>query len=367
MMKKVLALVLSLIMVLSMVACGGSGDGSSAAPADGSTPAADSQADTQPAEAGKYDALDPVVMIGADACAVGAAGQLWGEAFAKYVAEITGNKLTVEYHPNSEFGGDEPIINMLQTNDIQFQVSQTAPIVAYVPEMAAFDLPMVFAAYDAATIDKAINGDNEFTQGMKAAYNDKGFVLLGFLQGATFRLTTSNKELKTIDDFKGLQIRTMNNQNHMAFWQALGAEPTPLGWADVPDALRNGLIQAQENAADTCAGAHFEEVQKYLALTNHILYCNQMAMNKEFYDSLDPAYQEAIAEAVQKATAEIAPSLTNLDLDNKKLLTDGGMEMIEYDADFYNTIINLPAVQELYTKIDADVNGLGSKLQAALQ
>ena len=55
--------------------------------------------------------------------------------------------------------------------------------------------------------------------------------LLGFLQNATFRLTTSNRELKTLEDFKGLQIRTMENANHMEFWQAIGAQPTPLAWA----------------------------------------------------------------------------------------------------------------------------------------
>ena len=49
---------------------------------------------------------------------------------------------------------------------------------------------------------------------------------LHFLQGGTFRETTSNKKIETIDDFNGLKIRTMENKNHMAFWQAMGAAPT---------------------------------------------------------------------------------------------------------------------------------------------
>ncbi len=49
--------------------------------------------------------------------------------------------------------------------------------------------------------------------------------ILGYLQNATYRLTTSNVKLDTLDAFKGLQIRTMENQNHMAFWSALGAAP----------------------------------------------------------------------------------------------------------------------------------------------
>lgn len=51
-------------------------------------------------------------------------------------------------------------------------------------------------------------------------------------------------------------------------------------------ALQNGTIDAHENAADTVLGANIQEVQKYLACTNHILYANQLSMNKEKYDSL---------------------------------------------------------------------------------
>lgn len=59
----------------------------------------------------------------------------------------------------------------------------------------------------------------------------------------------------------------------MAFWTAIGAEPTPLAWAEVYFALQSGTITAEENAADTIVGANLNEVQKYLAETNHILIC----------------------------------------------------------------------------------------------
>ena len=43
-------------------------------------------------------------------------------------------------------------------------------------------------------------------------------------------------------------------------------------------------MRAQENAADTCVGSNLNEVQKYLAFTNHILYANMMIMNQEAYE-----------------------------------------------------------------------------------
>lgn len=353
-MKKFLAMLLALAMCLVLVACGG-----------GTTTEPDTQEDTQ-TEAGPYDALDPVELIGADSTGKGAAGQIFGEYVASRVAEITGGKLTIDYHPNGDLGGDADLLRQMQSNDIQLVVCQTAPTVSFIPEMAVFDLPMSFAKFDGDKIDSVLNGDNAFTAALGKAYEAQSLHLLGFLQNATYRLTTANEDLSTMDGFKGLQIRTMENANHMAFWQAIGAEPTPLAWAEVYISLQNGTIDAEENAADTCVGANFQEVQKYLACTNHILYCNQICINKEAYESLDPAYQAALDQAVADAIAYMRPQLEKIDKDNKQILVDGGMTLIEYDAAFYDNILNMDGVKALYTKIDGDTNGLANLLMGAL-
>lgn len=315
-----------------------------------------------------YDDLEAVELIGADSTGKGAAGQIFGELVASKVDEITGGKLTIDYHPNGELGGDEDLLRQMQSNDIQIVVCQTAPVVSFIPEMAVFDMPMVFAKYDGDTINEVLNGaDSSFRQELAAAYEEADAHLLGILQNATYRLTTANVELNTLEDFKALQIRTMNNSNHMAFWTAIGAEPTPLAWAEVYFALQSGTIDAEENAADTVVGANLNEVQSVLACTNHILYANQICISKEAYDELDPAYQAALDQAVAEATEEMRVQLSDIDAENKKILEDGGMTIIEYDNAFFDEILALESVQTLMADIDASVNGLGTSLQEALE
>ena len=364
-MKKVISLAMAAAMATSLVACGGSSASSTAPAASAGSTAAPAAS----AAAGDvdYSALDAVELVGGDSTGKGAAGQIFGELVASKVDEITGGQLTIDYHPNGDLGGDADLLRQMQSNDIQLVVCQTAPTVSFIPEAAVFDLPMAFAKYDGDTIDAVLNGeDSAFHTDMAAAYENAGFHLLGFLQNATYRLTTADKDLSTLADFKGLQIRTMENANHMAFWTAIGAEPTPLAWAEVYFALQSGTIHAQENAADTCVGANFQEVQKYLACTNHILYCNQICMSKEAWDSLDPAYQAALTQAVSEAIAEMRPQLESIDQENKQKLVDGGMQLIEYSDEFYDEVLAVQGVQDLYTKIDADVNGLGTTLQESL-
>lgn len=360
-MKKFAALFLSMAMALTLASCGNTPPASSSAPGSASNSA--SQGTDDP-----YANLDPVELVGADSSSKGAACQLFGELVASKVAEITGDKLTIDYHTNGDLGGDSDLLRQMQSNDIQIVVCQTAPVVSFIPEMAVFDLPMVFSKYDGDTIDKVLNGaDSQFKSQLSDAYEAADFHLLGFLQNATYRLTTANKDLKDLDSFKGLQIRTMENNNHMAFWTAIGAEPTPMAWAEVYFALQSGAIDAQENAADTCVGANFQEVQKYLACTNHILYVNQIAINKDAYEELDPAYQAALDQAVSEAMDEMRPQLIQIDKDNKDTLVNGGMTLVEYDDAFYDEVLNLQAVKDLYAKIDNEVGGLGTTLQSALE
>ena len=361
-MKKVFALLLALTMIVGLAACG-----SQSAPAATQAPAQQEPAPQAETAADPYADLAPVELISADSTSKGAAGQVFQEYVAKRVAEITGGKLTIDYHPNSELGGDADILRQVQSGDIDISLCQTAPVVSFIPEVAVFDLPMVFSKYDGDTINKVLNGDGAFHTQLSEAYNKAGFELLGFLQNATYRLTTANTALNTLEDFKHLQIRTMQNANHMAFWTAIGAEPTPLAWPEVYQALQTGNIDAQENAADTCVGANFQEVQKYLACTNHILYLNQICINADSFNALDPAYQAALRQAVADAIDYMRPQLADIDKNNKQILVDGGMTLIEYDAAFYDSILNLDGVKELYNKIDSDVGGLGTALRDELQ
>lgn len=159
----------------------------------------------------------------------------------------------------------------------------------------------------------------------------------------------------------------MGNSNHMAFWTAIGAEPTPLPWSEVYFALQSGTVDAQENAADTIRGANLYEIQKVLACTNHILYANQICITKKAYEELDPKYQAALNQAVEEALADMRPALLRVDEENRNALESEGMRVITYGNEFYDEVLALDSVQGLYRDIDASVNGLGTVLKECLE
>ena len=364
-MKKISALVLALAMCMALVSCGG---GDTSTPSTSTPDASTPSTSTPDASTGAdYSSLDPVQLIGADSTAANAAGQLFGEMVAEKLDTITGGQLTMDYFPNGELGADADLLRQLQSGDIDIFVGQTAPVASFVPNVAVYDLPMVFATYDGATIDEVINNpESEFAQGLSASFNEAGFQLLGTLQNATFRQTTTNRNVQTLADYDGMLIRTMENPNHMALWEAMGAAPTPMAWNEVYFALQSGNIEAEENAADTIVGSNLNEVQSHLVKTNHILYANMMIINKDVYDSLDPLYQDALNQAVSESLTEMAAQLADIEATNLGTLEERGMTIIEYGPEFFEEVLALPGVQQLYASIDEQTGGLAQTLQDEL-
>ena len=364
-MKKISALVLALAMCMALVSCGG---GDTSTPSTSAPSTSTPSTSTPDASTGvDYSSLEKVQLIGADSTAANAAGQLFGEMVAEKLDTITGGQLTMDYFPNGELGADADLLRQLQSGDIDIFVGQTAPVAPFVPNVAVYDLPMVFATYDGPTIDAVINNsDSEFYQGLAASFNEAGLQLLGTLQNATFRQTTTNRDLQTLADYQGMLIRTMENPNHMALWEAMGAAPTPMAWNEVYFALQSGNIEAEENAADTIVGSNLNEVQSHLAMTNHILYANMMIINKDVYDSLDPLYQDALNQAVSESLTEMAAQLADIEATNLGTLEERGMTIIEYGPEFFEEVLALPGVQELYASIDEQTGGLAQILQDEL-
>lgn len=360
----VAVMLLAVVAMVGLAGCGGSSssDDTASAAADQATSESAANVDTS-----AYDDLEPVTLILADETSLGDAGNLWGEAFVKDIEENTGGKITIDYYPNGEIGSNTDLLSQIQSNSIQMVITAPTNGVSVVKKLAVFDLAQAFNGYTGEQIDSVINGDNEFTQDLEAAFEDVGLRNLGFLQNATYRQVTSNKELRTLDDYKGFQIRTVDNPNIMEFWQAVGAEPTPLTFSEVYFSLQNGTVEGQENSTETSVGASLQEVQKYLCKTSNILFSYFMTINDDAWNDLDPAYQAAIEEAVAQATAEVQPGMTATDQENEQIMVDAGMEVIEYDDQFFEDLMALDGVKQLYSDISDQTDGLSDTMVELLE
>ncbi len=219
--------------------------------------------------------------------------QLYAEKFAEEVARLSDGQMKIQVYPNSVVGGDRELLESCKDGDIPFVVQNTAPQVTFMPDIAVFDMPMLFdsIAHVRRTVD-----DAAFLQRISTVYKQAGYELLGFADQG-FRVMTTNKRVQTLDDFKGQKIRTMENPYHLQFWKQLGANPTPMTFSEVYIGLQQGTIDAQENPYEVIVSNKLYEQQHYVVETNHLPHLITLIVSEKFMSHLSDSQKQIIREA----------------------------------------------------------------------
>ncbi|HKO67823.1 MAG TPA: sialic acid TRAP transporter substrate-binding protein SiaP, partial [Burkholderiaceae bacterium] len=136
------------------------------------------------------------------------------------------------------------------------------------------------------------------------------------------RHVTSNKPINKPEDMKGLKIRVPDAPLYTMFPRAVGANPTPIAFAEVYLALQSGTVDAQENPLPTIDAKKFYEVQKFIVLTGHITDALLSIVSSGTWNKLSDAdkatFDAVLKEAATRATTQIIELEKNLGAEFKK-------------------------------------------------
>ena len=180
---------------------------------------------------------------------------------------------------------------------------------------------------------------SKFFNAMNEYFRKSGFELIDYMQGGTYREMSSNKPVRTLEDFKGIKIRTLTSEYQVSFWQNLGCITKSIPFEDLYKALEDGTVEAEENAIDTQVNSGFYNVQKYLILTHHNLYGSLFYMTKTKFDSLAPAYQKAIRNAAVLTSARLQRRLKEISDNALGIMMAGRVELIELPENVIDDMI----------------------------
>jgi TRAP-type transport system periplasmic protein len=165
------------------------------------------------------------------------------------------------------------------------------------PEYAAFEMPYLWR--DQQHLRSVWDGPigQEITD---AILERKGIRIIAVLNRGARNLTV-NRPVYSPEDVQGLKIRTTQNAVHIAAWEAIGAVPTPMPFGEVFMALRQGIIDGQENPVDLIHSASFYEVQDFLVLTEHVRSIAWLGLSEAWFQTLPSEHQQIILEEAEKA------------------------------------------------------------------
>ncbi len=228
--------------------------------------------------------------------------------FKNLVEAGTNGEITVEIFPNGQLGKDAEVVQQVKAGIIQMGVHSVGAVASVYPMISVLDIPFAFPNI-AATYEVL---DGPFGQQMcEDIFAKTGLKALGFSDsGGFFQFTNSKQPIKTIDDMKGLKIRTMGLDTHKLIISSLGGQPAAIAWSEVYTALQTGVADGQMNPVPIVEFAKLYEVQKYLTISNHLFAPHVWLVNADFYNSLTPA-EVKVVEAAAKAAIVTSRGIAN--------------------------------------------------------
>lgn len=220
--------------------------------------------------------------------------------FKSIVETETNGEIKVQVYPSNQLGSAKEHIQLVRDGQLQATLSSVGAVASYYPRIGVLDIPFAFDSNESTY--KVLDG--KFGQTLASDIESElGDVrVLGFPDtGGFFSFTNSKKQINNLEDFEGLRIRTMTLPTHQALVKSLGAEAYPLSWGEVYSSLQTGVIDGQMNPLPTILFAKFNEVQKYVTLTNHLFAPYTFMVNKDFYDGLTDKEKKVIHDATRIA------------------------------------------------------------------
>ncbi|MDY2628902.1 MAG: TRAP transporter substrate-binding protein [Lachnospiraceae bacterium] len=260
--------------------------------------------------------------------------QIFAEKFADEVSKLSNGNMKIQVYPNSTLGGDRDLLETCSDGDIPFIVQNTAPQVAFMPDLAVFDLPCVFDSLDDCrkTIDNP-----EFYTLISDVYEKGGYHLLGMADQG-FRVMSTNKKITEPADFKGQKIRTMENSYHLAFWKCLNANPAPMSFSEVYIGLQQHTIDAQENPYEVIVSNRLYEQQDYIVETNHLPHLISLIVNNDFFRNLSEEDQKIMTQAAETATEYAREQSDQRIAERRKIIEDSKTQIITLSDEVRNDI-----------------------------
>ena len=219
------------------------------------------------------------------------------QKFAEIVSAKTGGKIKVQELGGGTVGGEAQQLSAVQ-GGVQDMTLPSATIMGgVIKEYTLLDIPFSFTK--AEQVDALVAGP--FGQALGAKLADRGMVGLAFWETGFRNFTNSRKPIVNVEDLKGLKLRVIPNPMFLESFGALGANPVPMPFPELYGALESKAMDAQENPFSVVLTSKFNEVQKYLSVTNHVYTANPVVISKRTWDRLTPEEQKIVREAAVEA------------------------------------------------------------------
>lgn len=219
----------------------------------------------------------------------GSVQDAWAQEFRRRIDALSDGQVQVEVYPYGSIGTSPQLTRLVTDGRVHLAFASPGHVADDIPEAGVFLLPFLFPENDSA--NREVLADGELRELLQAGWQDAGLQLLDLVPEG-WMIWTANRPLLAPDDFSGLRMRTMTAPLQAEVFRAWGAEPVPLPYSEVYDALQLGQVDGQSNPAFAIAEMDFHEVQSVMTAPRATRFVASVVSNRDWYRNLDDEHRQ---------------------------------------------------------------------------
>jgi len=227
---------------------------------------------------------------------------------ADEIKKRSNDKYQIDVFPASQLGNENQINEALGLGTVDMIYTGVAFAGSIHKPIAITNAPFVLRDFEHWKLYR----DSQLFRDIAKGYEDKTKHKVITLTYYGQRMVTANKEIKKPEDMKGMKLRVPPAPLFLMFTKSVGANATPIAFAEVYLALQQGTVDGQENPLPTIMAKKFYEVQSHIMLTGHIAESLLTITGAHVWSKLSDAdkkvFEEVLIEAAAKSSDQIRES-----------------------------------------------------------
>jgi tripartite ATP-independent transporter DctP family solute receptor len=264
---------------------------------------------------------------------VGSPGSLFdltANEFARRVKEKSGGKIAIQVYGSSQLGDDTEMMQKIKVGTIDMTVPSTV-MSSLVPAFGLFEMPYLVQSRDhMKKIEKEIVWPTLAPLSEKAGYRMIAVWENGFRQ-----ITTNTRPIQKPEDLKGIKLRVPKGKWRIRMFQAYGASPSAMGLSEVFVALQTGVMDGEENPLTQIYTSKFQEVQKYLSMTDHVYTPAYLVVSPRKWEALPADVRKTLEEAARETQPFVYENGAKMDKELLGKLKESGMKVNDADKNAF--------------------------------
>ncbi len=256
---------------------------------------------------------------------VGAPGSLFAasaDEYAKRVNSKLKGKVKINVFGSSQLGKDKTLLKKLLAGTVDFALPSTV-MSSVIDQFGLFEMPyLVKNRTHMGRIEQQLVWSK-----LVPLVEKKGYKILAIWENGFRHITNNIRPIDKPSDLKNIKLRTPSGKWRVKMFKTYGANPSPLSFKEVFQALKTGVFDGQENPFAQIYSAKFNEVQKYLSLTGHVYTPAYVTVGKKKWARLPADVRRALQDIAKGTQAFVYKTAIAMEIDLLSKLKKGGMKV----------------------------------------